>query len=312
MSDNTSTGLAEQATEGSSPCSKPFKLCELVVGKKDKLGHVVEEFLWIGRNYAIYRSQKGVYVHFSDSPDEEKAQRSRFAVISPEMCELRHLTYEMDSNRSLRFRRRTKRHPSSLYHHNMAQALMLVIEEKVNEGREIARQALAMAVQRVTNDNTISYYASCLIAWLAAIAVGGVLFLIQLVYRSEELEIFLVAAMSGATGAVLSVAFRLQAFQLKPCHQSDMNSWMSVTRVGIGVVAGPILLLLASTILKDEMSKIFNIEEWRQVAVLGLIAGFSERLIPIVFQRTIGQIEPQSGTPVQAARSEARQSGVGR
>jgi hypothetical protein len=39
-----------------------------------------------------------------------------------------------------------------------------------------------------------------------------------------------------------------QSFQLEPCHQSSMNILTGCTRIGLGVLAGPILFLLASTI----------------------------------------------------------------
>jgi hypothetical protein len=37
--------------ENAGPCGRPFLLCELVEGQNDKLGHKVEEILWIGRGY---------------------------------------------------------------------------------------------------------------------------------------------------------------------------------------------------------------------------------------------------------------------
>jgi hypothetical protein len=303
MDDHTAIGLAERVTDGNGPCTKTFRLCDLREGQKDKLDHKVEEILWIGRNYAIYRSQKGVYAQFSDSPPEEADQRSRFTEISPELCELRYLTFEMRSRWNFGFAPRTGCHPSFLYDHNMAQALMLVMEEKVTEGKQIAQQALKMAVERVANDNTVRYFRSCLIFWIVGIIVGAIL-----VWNipSQEVLIFIVAAMSGATGAVLSVATRLQAFQLQPCQQSNMNYWMSLTRVGIGLITGPILLLLGSTILSEPIKGLVPMMgEWRGAAVLGLIGGFAERLIPNLLTRTIGQIETPVGTPVQAVRSEA-------
>src|SRR5581483_705538 len=118
--------------------------------------------------------------------------------------------------------------------------------------------------------------------------------------------------MSGATGAMLSVATRLQAFQLQPCNQSNMNHWMSITRIGIGVIAGSVLLLMSHTIFSEAMKKVVTGEDgelWQGVVVLGLIGGFAERLVPNLLQRTADKIEsPASstpGTPVQAVRQDA-------
>jgi hypothetical protein len=165
MEDHTALRVVGRTTDGSGPCAKPFLLCDLLEGKKDKLGHEVQEILWIGQSYAIYWSEKGMYVQFSDCSQEEADQRSRFTEISPEICELRYLTPQMHSARKFGFGRR---HPSSLYDHNIAQAMMLVMEKKVEDGKRLAQQTLKMAVQRVTNDNTARYLASCLLCGILA------------------------------------------------------------------------------------------------------------------------------------------------
>jgi hypothetical protein len=251
-----------------------------------------------------------VFVQFSDSPEVEADQRSRFTAISPELCELRYLTDEMRSEWNFGFWPAVGSHPSSLYEHNMAQALMLVMENKIPEGKQIAQQALKMAVDRVTNDNTILYFGHCLRFWIISIVLLAMVgALARHGIHWQLLSIYVVAAMAGATGAVLSVAIRLQAFQFKPCHQSTMNYLMSMTRVGMGLIAGPILLLLGSTILKGPISALVPLmTEWPGAAVLGLVGGFAERLIPNLLMRTVGQIESPAGTPVQAVRNETMQA----
>jgi hypothetical protein len=285
------------------PCAKSFLLCQLKEGQKDKLEHLVEEIFWIGQQYAVYRSEKGVYVQFSDSPDVEAVQRRRFTAISPELCELRYLTYEMRSHSFRRLISQTSSHPSSLYEHNMAQAVALVMEENADQGRELAKQALKMAVTRVTNDNTVKYLGCCLACW-AVFITAGFISLRQLPLESQA-HGFVVAAMAGVTGAMFSVATRLQNFQLHPCQQSSMNYLMASTRIGIGFVSGPLLLLLGLTVLKEPLSGLLpKMGEWQQTAVLGFIGGFAERLVPNLLKRTSSEIAAPAGTPVQAARSE--------
>jgi hypothetical protein len=310
MDDQTATGLAGGQPTARDPCTTPLRLCELVEHGKDRLGHEVEEILWMGRNYTIYRSDKGVDVQFADAPSDEAAQRSRFTAISPELCELRYLTNEMRAGWLSAIASRAGHRPSELYDHNMAQAVMLVMEDKVPEGKQLAQQALKMAVDRVTNDNMIRYLKCCVIT-LMLYFIAGVVYLavgphlpsswkIPLLDR----QIYVVAAMAGATGAVLSVATRLEAFQFKPCHQSSMNYLMSITRVSVGLVAGPILLLLGFTILQKPITALVpSMAEPHGAALLGLIAGFAERLIPNLLNQSAGQIGSTPGTPVQAARN---------
>lgn len=319
MDDRTLGTLREPTAGGPRPCAKPFLLCELAVGKKDKLGNKIAEILWFARNYAIYRSRRGVHVHFSDCPQEEDDQRRRFTQISPQLCELRYLTAQMPSGWTLGL----SRLPSSIYHHNIAQAVMLVMEEEdqadLKRAKELAKKTLNMAVERVTNDNMIRYLRFCLLCW-SVLTLAALWLLwepVQFHWTFWEtvrshiggLKSYIIGGMFGATGAMLSVATRLQSFKLKPCFQSNMNYWMAGLRIGIGVVAGIIILLLARTALSDAMGK-QNVSDmyWEAVAVLGLGAGFAERLVPNLLQRTVNQVESSPGTPVQAAQQEEKES----
>jgi len=304
MDDRTATGFAEQAPDESDHCTTPFRISELLESKKDKLGRDVKEILWLGPNYAVYRTEKSVHVQFADCKHVEAVQRRRFTRISPELCELRYLTDQLDHTSV--FGWRSGKQPASLYHHNMAQAVMLVMEHEVDDGKKLALHALNMAVERVTNDYTVRHLRTCLIWWAGFMLAGGLLLgwlTPSHTTPSHSLWFFVIAAMSGASGAVFSVTTRLTAFQLKPCHQSNMNKWMGRTRVLVGLMAGLILLLLAKTILENHVSATnLHIEKWEAVAVLGFIAGFAERLIPTLLNRAAGQIESKPGTPVQAVR----------
>ena len=68
---------ADGRTAEGTPCTPSFDLYDLKKDKQDNLGSTVREILWRQKNYAIYRTDKGVYVHFSDCPNEETDQRSR-------------------------------------------------------------------------------------------------------------------------------------------------------------------------------------------------------------------------------------------
>ena len=90
---------------------------------------------------------------FSDCPEREAAQRRKLTEIIPELCELRYLTNEI-----------RKADTETIFDHNIAQAIMLLMENKPEDAKRIALEALQMAAKRVTNDNTIMYIKSSLIA----------------------------------------------------------------------------------------------------------------------------------------------------
>lgn len=289
--------------------------------KKDKLGNRIVELLWVGSQYAIYRSEKGVYVHFSDCPEEEKKQRAAFTEICPQLCELRYLTSQMSDSSTERLfswlqrllegvdRRASGR---ALYEHNIAQALMLLMEGKSDDAKKIAKQALDMAVRRVTNDNTIRYVAACL-AWGVIWAAFGSLFAMGLSQLSFDVGSQLMfASVFGAAGAVFSIISRFHAFEMSPCQESGMNYWMSAMRVCMGIISGVVLVLLASTVVGHPISNMVQLQDgndggatarmsWQVVALLGFVGGFAERLIPRLLQKTVEKAEVSYGTPVQAA-----------
>ena len=99
----------ESAQSAHASCDKPFFLRDLKRGEPDKLGNRVEEICWLGSQYAIYRSERGVYLHFSDCKEEEEKQRCKFTEICPELCELRYLTSQMRSRFSFSLKTRADR-----------------------------------------------------------------------------------------------------------------------------------------------------------------------------------------------------------
>jgi hypothetical protein len=303
------------------PDSEPTcLLAGLKPGKRDSLGALVHEILFRGPEYAIYSSDRGVYVHFSDDKSIEKDQRQAYTTLSGQICELRYLTSQMHGSSwptfggsGLRTRTMRQREPT-IYDHNMAQALMLVMESQAeracgnaddaknteNRAKEIADRALDMAVRRVTADNTIRYVSTAITAGLV-----WLLFTLVLLFfiHDRNWGLILISSLTGVLGAIFSVTFRAQAFELKPCDDSQLNKLMAMIRVGMGGIAGPSLLLLVlSAFAKSEITLTGDDHHIAiMVAALGLISGFAERLVPNVVQSAAAKIESQAGTPVQAA-----------
>ena len=81
-------------------------------------------------------------------------------------------------------------------------------------------------------------------------------------------------------------------------------------RVGIGVIAGVILWLVAPIALSDTSLKLIPGWQggWQAPATLGLIAGFAERLIPNIMRWSGEQMERPFGTPSQAVRAEEKRT----
>jgi hypothetical protein len=178
--------------------------------------------------------------------------------------------------------------------------------ESGQTGKGDRETALVMAAQRATNDNNLRYARAAVFCWIVFIIIGTIFYR----YSTSELWSYVVAAMAGGTGALFSIATRLQSFELRPCDQSNMNKWMSMIRIGIGVIAGASILLLLyfSDAVKQPTiaanSALAPIP-WTVATFLGLIGGFAERLVPSLFRRAVETIE-SGGTPVLAARAKEK------
>jgi hypothetical protein len=116
---------------------------------------------------------------------------------------------------------------------------MLVMEGKDDKGKKLAEETLNLAVERVTNDNTMLYLRFCLLCWSVRRRLHA------LVQSSRGVTDLCGRGNVRRYWAVLSVATRLQSFQFKRCEQSNMNFWDEWYRIGIGLISGLILLLFA-------------------------------------------------------------------
>jgi len=298
----------------------PLDLClgDLRKGQRDSLGANVRDILFRGRDYAIYRSDRGVYVHFADDPTVERSQRAAYAKLCVQLCELRYLTSQLRAGGMHRLLGRFAGQ-DSLFDHNMAQALMLLMESVAQrsagnaadanaaeqEAKDIARRALDMAVRRNTIDNTIRYVSTCVLFGLVWLALMLVLWLSW--RGAGHMREYLLASATGIVGAVFSVIVRAQGLELRPCDDSGMNKLMSLIRVGMGGIAGPALFLLLMTVSANAVGGGVGMPPaasdgfLRMVAVIGLIGGFAERLVPDLVRGAAEGMERRAGSAGQSA-----------
>lgn len=322
-----------------SGCPDPnngLDLRQLKVGCPDAIGAKVFSIEFRTDNYAIYRSERGVYVQFSDCAAIRQAQVFEYTKLSKQLCELRYLTNQMRPHALLRwfgFRR------DLIYDYNMGQALMLLMEaeaerraNKEDQAKEaeqnatgIADRALEMATKRNTVDNTVRYVTVCVgfgLAWLAVVWA-----LLAREHLGDATN-FVIASGGGIVGAMFSVVVRAQTLDLRPCDDSHLNYMMSCIRIGMGGVAGPILLLLILTVAASAIPGADVLMAAASgsatnpagsakataaaaamiptVCLIGLLAGFAERMVPNLVQAAADKLETRAGTPGQAAQTSAQ------
>jgi hypothetical protein len=278
-------------------------LSSMVPGGEDALHNRILELCWIGQDYIIYRSNKGVDIHFSDCSKTAQRQRELYESIGPQLCQIRYLTGRMGLLARFGLR---KGNPAHYYDHQLVQAIVGALEcpSRQRDNSKLLSSVLDLAVTRVTNENRVIYLASCFLTTI------GVLLLSFLLVRvpwqvlagvnitaplpSPGLPLFFAAGVFGAVGAFLSIAMRVQSLELVPCRESFMNLVMGILRVAIGTLSGGILLLLlyATNLHAAFDSFLSSANNSMYPAVIGILGGFAERLVPHVLLSAETKLEP--------------------
>ena len=178
----------------------------------------------------------------------------------------------------------------------------------LEKASKILNSGLALADERLTNENRIRYLIACALAALGRVIVALGLWLppvrLQPVWRFTEIfplkeaMPYLLAA-AGASGAVFSIAMRIQHVDLKPFAHTVMNYLMGVLRVLTGFLAGAmILLIVKATVLGSPIAKLFEgkeaLSDWKCIILIGFIGGFAERLVPVLLGSLQRGVEPSS------------------
>jgi hypothetical protein len=107
---------------------------------------------------------------------------------------------------------------------------------------------------------------------------------------------------------MFSVVVRAQSLDLKPCDDSRLNYLMSFIRVGIGGLAGSLLVLLLTPVLPHGLQSAGgarppNVDQpaiLQMIFLIGFIAGFAERLVPNLVRATASKLDTRAGTPGEA------------
>jgi hypothetical protein len=266
-------------------CRSPFSsdsllLSQIKLGAPDKLEQTILQVYFSSEGYKIYRTRQGVNVHFADCRRREQKQKEKYLKVLSKLGRLRFLASQMGRwPIVLHWLSRT----GGFYDHQIAEASCLALEGNAHEADEILDEGLALAADRLTNENRIRYLAACLAVALLPAALVAWLYLWHLAPHPTWYSVLLAGA-TGAIGAVFSIAMRVQSLNLRPCEQSVMNYIMGSLRVLTGFTAGVLLLLLIThTVLGKAIQALFEPEstvDWQNISLVGFLGGFAERLVP--------------------------------
>lgn len=295
---------------------------ELQIGKIDRMQNTVLEIYWASSTFKVYRTARGVFAHFADCGRLERAQRAAFDALYAPMSSLRFLT-----SRMFRFRANA----SSFYDHETAQAVVQALHGRIEPAVATLNQLHDLALDRVANENRVRYLMACVATGLASGAAGVLtLWLLSTDFTATQLGAgagafrpYVLAAIMGGLGAVFSIAMSVRSLEMMPCQHSFMNYVIGALRVLTGFISGGMLvLLLTSNLLGDLGEQLADGEgaakplagsiDWAKVAMLGLLAGFAERMVPDLMggasSRVSAYRDKAPGVPAQAAKDADTQA----
>jgi hypothetical protein len=279
-----------------------MNVADLCLDKPDSAGKQITAFY--GRkspDYAVYRTNERVVVHYADDTALAAAQRKHMAPLNPLRGEISGL---IDGWRApgTPFTKRAE-----AYERRVADALIVCLEDDYRGAEAhlltIRQDVLAERVSRARR----LYLGSAVGCALAALVLVGFATTVA-DFTGGTVDPWRGAA-SGAVGALFSVAVGMQGRTIQPDLFSLNNFVDAALRILIGFIAGAIFLsMLHSGAVEFNFGRqSSNPEEalgWAVVLVAGFVAGFSERMVSDILGQAAGKAVVAAVAPASRAPGE--------
>ena len=285
----STTGAAGPSAQAA-PTPEPIRVYDIRKGQQDNRGETIDLVFFKRPEFAIYQSGGKILVQYADDEALAKQQIAKIAELLPLKDRLQYLVQNMD---------RPKR-----YHWQIAESLRLGLYGQKEPAKNIMQGAIDDINATRLRNGRVSYLVATLIfvtfivsvAFVTSIAIHGSWFdQIESSHKPDFLRLDLAVA-SGAVGALFSCVWQLRARTVATDGDILSNAVDSLARIVIGMVSAVALLLI---IISDFTGKIAPIVsdpllDWKSVLVVGLLAGFVERLVPDLLEKKLAPIASRS------------------
>jgi len=283
-------GPSAQAAPTPEPPASVIRVYDIRKGQQDNRGETIDLVFFKRPEFAIYQSGGKILVQYADDEALAKEQIAKIAELLPLKDRLQYLVQNMDQ--------------PERYHWQIAESLRLGLYGQKDPAKNIMQGAIDDINAMRLRNGRVSYLVATLIfvtfivlvAFITSIAIHGSWFAqIESSHKPDFLRLDLAVA-SGAVGALFSCVWQLRARTVATDGDILSNAVDSLARIVIGMVSAVALLLV---IISDFTGKIAPIVsdpllDWKSVLVVGLLAGFVERLVPDLLEKRLAPIASRS------------------
>jgi hypothetical protein len=267
---------------------------EIIAGAKDSGGEKVDCVYFKRTSYAIYRRGAPPQVVVAYAEDQSIADQ-QIAAIGPLLPMRDHLL-------NLIFDLPVKSQETC--HAQIADALRLGLEKQSSSAQALLTEATNEALAAQGRRGRLVY-----LQW-TGLAILPALFLIvfggYFVPDKAGVNLLLMSAGAGVIGAVLSIAIGIRARTVAIEGDWKSNAVDAAVRVTIGMISAAVLFLMlhsgvVTNISAGDAQLSGSAMDWQVALIIGFAAGFLERLVPDLLEKTAPPSKSTFSTPAAGA-----------
>ncbi|MEA3061723.1 MAG: hypothetical protein QOJ94_1504 [Sphingomonadales bacterium] len=304
-------------------------VADIMPGVPDATGSMIlSVYSKVRQTFAVYRTRERVSIQFADDPSLGAQQRKAVSPLNPLRGQINGLidgwrAAEDDDyvprGSPLFFWRALNSHEvkakAAMFDRRVADTLAMALQGDVDGAAALLAEIKANLLEERTSAARIDYLAFAALTTLALVLIAAGVTVFRRPMGDDERQLWL-AFGAGSLGALFSTAIAMRSRAIMTDLQLRENRTDAIARIGIGAVAGVLLVVMVTSkiVSVDIGGGAISAAQWAVIAFIAFIGGFSERLVPDLLDKAAARATQASdGNPLAGTVASARigNSGAG-